>query len=257
MKRYDQLTKSLLERRDQYVADRKKRKKQIIGIAAPLGCFLLVAALSFGVWQSGVFQPPASMVNDQSLVVMSTALPKEPLNQQGQNQQSVSSSVPGESSSLPQNSVPSENSQGDQNLQEAPQEGTKPPVTSPSGNQNNNTDSNSGNICDEDLSNQENEDSVAGIDPDTDSITNPQPDHLLSEGGNKGESFAPKPISPPNIDDEVAGDKLPEGEEDNMYPDETDPSESLGSDGGCTSSSPTARPDYSEFPSVSSLLKSG
>ena len=73
MKSYDELTHRLLERRDEYLANRKAKKKKIIRIATPLCCLFLLTLLSVGVWQSGAFRTPPSMVNTASLTVISTS----------------------------------------------------------------------------------------------------------------------------------------------------------------------------------------
>ena len=39
MKSYDELTNDLLERRDRYVADQKKKRKRVMGVATSLCCF--------------------------------------------------------------------------------------------------------------------------------------------------------------------------------------------------------------------------
>lgn len=66
MKNYDELTNDLLERRDRYVADQKKKRKRVMGIATSLCCFCLVALLGFGMWQGGMFNttPPDQTLED-------------------------------------------------------------------------------------------------------------------------------------------------------------------------------------------------
>ena len=66
MKNYDELTNDLLERRDRYVADQKKKKKRVMGVATSLCCFCLVALLGFGMWQGGMFNttPPDQTLED-------------------------------------------------------------------------------------------------------------------------------------------------------------------------------------------------
>ena len=61
MKNYDELTTDLLERRDRYVTEQKKKRKRVMGVASSLCCFCLVALLGFGMWQGGMFDatPPA------------------------------------------------------------------------------------------------------------------------------------------------------------------------------------------------------
>lgn len=55
MKNYDELTNDLLKRRDRYVADQWKRRKQVIGLIASLCSFCFVVLLGFGIWQSRMF----------------------------------------------------------------------------------------------------------------------------------------------------------------------------------------------------------
>ncbi len=55
MKNYDELTIDLLERRDRYVADQKKKRKRVMGVTASFCCVCLVALLGFGMWQGGIF----------------------------------------------------------------------------------------------------------------------------------------------------------------------------------------------------------
>ena len=55
MKNYDEITNRLLERRDRYVSERKKKRKKTAGIAASFCCFAIL--IGFGAWQSGIFNP--------------------------------------------------------------------------------------------------------------------------------------------------------------------------------------------------------
>lgn len=66
MKNYDELTNDLLERRDHYVADQKKKRKRVMGVATSLCCICLVALLGFGMWQGGMFNttPPDQTLED-------------------------------------------------------------------------------------------------------------------------------------------------------------------------------------------------
>ena len=66
MKNYDELTNDLLERRDCYIADQKKKRKRVMGIATSLCCFCLVTLLGFGMWQGGMFAttPPDQTIDD-------------------------------------------------------------------------------------------------------------------------------------------------------------------------------------------------
>lgn len=60
MKNCDEMVNSLLERRDKYVAQQRKRTATLIGVSASLCCVCLAALLGFGMWQVGVFDvlPP-------------------------------------------------------------------------------------------------------------------------------------------------------------------------------------------------------
>ncbi len=66
MKNYDELTNDLLERRDRYVVDQKRKRKTVMSVATSFCCVCLVALLGIGVWQGDLFgtQPPA--VTDSS-----------------------------------------------------------------------------------------------------------------------------------------------------------------------------------------------
>jgi hypothetical protein len=50
MKDYDEMAKSVLKRRDKYVAERNRQMKKMASI---LSCFCLVALMGVGVWHSG------------------------------------------------------------------------------------------------------------------------------------------------------------------------------------------------------------
>lgn len=54
MKNYDELTNDLLQRRDRYVADRKKKRKRAVSVAASLCCVCMAALLGFGMRQGGL-----------------------------------------------------------------------------------------------------------------------------------------------------------------------------------------------------------
>ena len=66
MKNYDELTIDLLERRDRYIADQKKKRKRVVGVATSLCCFGLVVLLSFCMWPGGMFHttPPDQTIDD-------------------------------------------------------------------------------------------------------------------------------------------------------------------------------------------------
>ena len=57
MKKYDELTARLLERRDSYVAVQAAKRKRIMQVALPMSGGLLAALLCVGLWQGGAFAP--------------------------------------------------------------------------------------------------------------------------------------------------------------------------------------------------------
>lgn len=62
MKKYDELTARLLERRDQYVAVQTAKRKRIMQVALPMSGGLLAAVIGIALWQGGVFEntPPVT-----------------------------------------------------------------------------------------------------------------------------------------------------------------------------------------------------
>ena len=55
MKNSEEMVNSLLERRDKYAAEQKKKRTIITRTVTSMCCFCLVALLGFGMWQGGVF----------------------------------------------------------------------------------------------------------------------------------------------------------------------------------------------------------
>ena len=55
MKNSEEMVNSLLERRDKYDAEKKKKRTIITRTVTSMCCFCLVALLGFGMWQGGVF----------------------------------------------------------------------------------------------------------------------------------------------------------------------------------------------------------
>lgn len=49
MKSYEKVTNDLLERRDRYIADQKRKRKRAISITTPLCCLCIIALLGFGI----------------------------------------------------------------------------------------------------------------------------------------------------------------------------------------------------------------
>ena len=64
MKNYEEITNGLLERRDRYMAEQKKKRKYTVGILASACCVCLIALLSFGVWQGGLLGKAPATVPD-------------------------------------------------------------------------------------------------------------------------------------------------------------------------------------------------
>ena len=63
MKNYEEVTNCLLERRDRFMAEKRRKKQKIVAISVPAVCVCLVALLSVSVWHSIIQQdiPPVSM----------------------------------------------------------------------------------------------------------------------------------------------------------------------------------------------------
>ena len=55
MKNYDELTHDLLERRDRYAEEQKKKRKRVMGVATSMCCICLAVLAGFGVRQGGMF----------------------------------------------------------------------------------------------------------------------------------------------------------------------------------------------------------
>lgn len=68
MKNYDEITNNLLERRDRYILEQRK-KRRMISIAASLCCVCLIALLGLGLWQGEMFLGPPSATVDDSIIV--------------------------------------------------------------------------------------------------------------------------------------------------------------------------------------------
>jgi len=64
MKNYEEITNELLERRDCYIAEQKRKRKTAMGVITSCCCVCLVALLSFGMWQRGMFRTTPAAVPD-------------------------------------------------------------------------------------------------------------------------------------------------------------------------------------------------
>lgn len=69
MKNCDEMLKSLLERRDNYVAEKKRKRKVIMRATTSVCCVCLVALLSFGVWQTGKLDSQPPVILDDSIII--------------------------------------------------------------------------------------------------------------------------------------------------------------------------------------------
>lgn len=68
MKNYEEVTHDLLERRDRYVTEQKRKRKRMMGVVTSFGCFCLVALLGVGVWCSGMLTPPKITLENNSTI---------------------------------------------------------------------------------------------------------------------------------------------------------------------------------------------
>lgn len=66
MKNCDEMVNSLLERRVQYVAEQKRKRKIITRMASSICCLCLIAFTGFGVWKSGILEHPGTIDADVS-----------------------------------------------------------------------------------------------------------------------------------------------------------------------------------------------
>ena len=48
MKDYNEITKRVLERRDEYLTEQNAKRKKLTQISSAVGCFLLVVGIGFG-----------------------------------------------------------------------------------------------------------------------------------------------------------------------------------------------------------------
>lgn len=60
MKNCDEMVNSLLERREQYIIEQKRKRKIITRTVTPICCVCIVALLGFGMWHGGMFNTASS-----------------------------------------------------------------------------------------------------------------------------------------------------------------------------------------------------
>lgn len=68
MKNYNEIANDIFERREQYIAEKRKRKKGIVRITSAVCSFVLVALLGVGIWQSDYFNRIISPGTDNPVV---------------------------------------------------------------------------------------------------------------------------------------------------------------------------------------------
>lgn len=65
MKNYEEITNGLLERRDRYMAEQKRKRKNAVAVLTSACCICLIALLSLGIWQGGLFRKvPTGVLED-------------------------------------------------------------------------------------------------------------------------------------------------------------------------------------------------
>jgi len=65
MKNYDELTNDLLERRDRYIAEQRRKRKITLRIAAPVCCACAIMLFGLGLHNKGVFDTPPTDYPDK------------------------------------------------------------------------------------------------------------------------------------------------------------------------------------------------
>ena len=61
MKNYKEMANTLFERREQYLTDRKRKRKIIIHTVFPICCVCVVILSVFGIWKSGTFNSSSNI----------------------------------------------------------------------------------------------------------------------------------------------------------------------------------------------------
>lgn len=65
MKNYEEMAESVLERRDRYVADRKRKIRKT---ASGVSCFCLIAVFGTGIWYTGILNGGSDISNEDAAV---------------------------------------------------------------------------------------------------------------------------------------------------------------------------------------------
>ncbi len=69
MKNCDEMVNSLLERRDRYAAEQRKKRKRATGTITYLCCVCLVVLMGIGVWQGNWFNATPSLTLDDAIII--------------------------------------------------------------------------------------------------------------------------------------------------------------------------------------------
>lgn len=67
MKNCDEMVNSLLERRERYVTEQKRKRTMITRTVTSMCCICLVALLGFGMWQGGMFDATPPVTSNDSI----------------------------------------------------------------------------------------------------------------------------------------------------------------------------------------------
>ncbi|MDE5995263.1 MAG: hypothetical protein K2G60_07090 [Oscillospiraceae bacterium] len=66
MKNYDEIANSIFERRDQYIAEQRRKRKTVTRTVTAMCCVCLVALMGVGIWQSDLLKQTPTAVMDNS-----------------------------------------------------------------------------------------------------------------------------------------------------------------------------------------------
>lgn len=116
MKSYDEIANNIFERRDEYIAKQKRKKRIIIGTVTPVLCCCIGLITSFGLWKSGFFSnnipisDSSQNVSDNSNIVSSVDNNQNSSSNSNSSQNDNSSSKPSKENNSSQNEVVSGNS---------------------------------------------------------------------------------------------------------------------------------------------------
>lgn len=107
MKSCDEMVNSLLERRNQYIAEQKQKRKVLTRTVTSICCVCLVVLLGFGVWKGGMLndQPPTTLDDSINISEKDYVEPNELNKEQTQGSQSSQQVEQNNSDSQPNNDM--------------------------------------------------------------------------------------------------------------------------------------------------------